>query len=99
MQSMSRRALLKSTALGCSAILTAPMLNLGRYRLFASATTEYSERAVRLIHDSLVIDMLSPLSLNFPLFAKWRKPRKMARRSKRWVTTGPPNCRRLKKSL
>ena len=71
MQSMSRRALLKSTALGCSAILTAPMLNLGRYRLFASATTEYSERAVRLVHDSLVIDMLSPLSLNFPLFAKW----------------------------
>src|SRR5881397_2066948 len=71
MQSMSRRELLKSAAIGCGAIAAAPMLNLGRYRLFAEDPTEYSERAVRLVRESLVIDMLSPLSLNFPLFAKW----------------------------
>ena len=71
MRSISRRDLLKSAAAGCGAFAIAPMLNLGRYRLFASEATEYSERAVRLVRESLVIDMLSPLSLNFPLFAKW----------------------------
>src|SRR5438132_3570709 len=70
-QRISRRDLLKSTAMGCGAIIAAPMINLGRFRLFAAFETEYSERAIRLVHESLVSDMLSPLSLNFPLFAKW----------------------------
>src|SRR6185503_13970657 len=52
------------------ATIAAPMLNLGRFSLFANAA-DYSERAVRLVRESLVIDMLSPLSLNFPLFGKW----------------------------
>ena len=68
---ISRRDLLKAAAASCGSMALAPMINLGRYRLFAHATTEYSERALRLVHESLVIDMLSPLSLNFPLFAKW----------------------------
>jgi len=46
------------------------MLNLGRFSLFAGAA-DYSARAIRLVQESLVMDMLSPLSLNFPLFAKW----------------------------
>ena len=71
MRSISRRELLRSVAAGYGAFAVAPMLNLGRYRLFASTATEYSERAVRLVRESLVIDMLSPLTLNFPLFAKW----------------------------
>ena len=68
--SLSRRSLLKAVAAGAGSVVAAPMLNFGRFALFANAA-EYSERAVRLVRDSLVIDMLSPLSLNFPLFAKW----------------------------
>jgi len=62
---VSRRDLLKS------ALVLAPLIHRGRYRLFAGSPVEYSERATRLVRESLVIDMLSPLSLNFPLFAKW----------------------------
>jgi membrane dipeptidase len=69
-QPLSRRSLLKAVAAGAGSVIAAPMLNLGRFALFANAAP-YSERAVRLVRDSLVIDMLSPLSLNFPLFAKW----------------------------
>jgi membrane dipeptidase len=68
--SISRRAVLQAAATACGAVVAAPMLNLGRFSLFANAA-DYSERAIRLVRESLVIDMLSPLSLNFPLFAKW----------------------------
>jgi hypothetical protein len=40
-----------------SAFLGARMIDVGRCHLFG-ATAEYSERAVRLVRDSLVIDML-----------------------------------------
>jgi membrane dipeptidase len=42
-----------------AAALAAPFFNRGRFRLFAQSTTEYSERAVRLMRESLVIDMLN----------------------------------------
>ena len=67
---LSRRSLLKSALATSAAITAAPMLNLGRFSLFANAP-DYSERAIRLVRESLVIDMLSPLSINFGLFAKW----------------------------
>ena len=47
------------------------MINVGRFRLFAHSAAEYSERAIRLVRDSLVIDMLSPITLNFPLMGRW----------------------------
>ena len=43
----------------CAALLAAPFFNRGRYRLFAQDTHEYSARAVRLVRESLVIDMLN----------------------------------------
>lgn len=67
---ISRRDLLKVAAGTCGAIVAAPMINIGRFSLFAGAA-EYSDRAIRLVRESIVIDMLSPLTLNFPLFAKW----------------------------
>jgi len=67
---LSRRDALKAVAGACGAFAAAPMLNLGRFSLFAG-TADYSARAIRLVQESLVMDMLSPLSLNFPLFAKW----------------------------
>jgi len=64
---VSRRECLRAIA----AIGAAPMVNRGRYRLFAQSRAEYSSRAVALVGESLVIDMLSPMTLNFPLQQKW----------------------------
>ena len=70
---LSRRDLLKATAHVAGAMIAAPMLNIGRFRLFAQSAVEYSERAIRLVRESLVIDMLGLLSLNFPLMARWTR--------------------------
>ena len=68
---LSRRDVLKS-ALGAGfATLAAPMINRGRYRLFAYSPKEYSARAIDLVARSTVIDMLSPFTLNFTKQAKW----------------------------
>ena len=68
---VTRRDLLKRTAMAGVAALSAPMLNRGRYRIFAGVTAEYSARAIDLVKRSTVIDMLSPITLNFPKQAKW----------------------------
>ena len=64
---LTRRAILKTGA----AILIAPMINRGRYRLFALSPKDYSARAIELVTRSTVIDMLSPFTLNFTKQAKW----------------------------
>src|SRR5713101_6864171 len=71
MKTLTRRELLKSAAGAGLAVLAAPMINRGRYRLFASSSKEYSARAIELVTRSTVIDMLSPFTLNFPKQAKW----------------------------
>jgi membrane dipeptidase len=48
----------QALALGV-ALAGAPFFNRNRYRLFAHSPTEYSEPAVRLVRESLVIDMLN----------------------------------------
>ncbi|MCG6956793.1 MAG: dipeptidase [Gemmatimonadetes bacterium] len=68
---ISRRAALKGAAAAAGAVFFAPMVNRGRYRLFARVPTDYSERAVRLVTESLVIDMLSPLTINNDLQQRW----------------------------
>src|SRR5919109_3819967 len=68
---LSRRSMLKAVAGAVPAAALAPMVNRGRYRVFAGSTVEYSARAVDLVKRSTVIDMLSPLTLNFPKMAKW----------------------------
>ncbi len=52
-------------------LLAAPMVNRGRYRLFANSPVEYSSRAIDLVQQSLVIDMLGPITLDFPKQNKW----------------------------
>ena len=54
-----RRAVLRGTA----AALVAPMLNFGVTRVFADTPKTYSTRVVDLVHRSVVIDMLAPLTL------------------------------------
>ena len=70
---LSRRAALKASLAAAGAAIAAPMLNLGRFRLFAHSAIDYSERAIRLVRESTVIDMLGLLTLNFPLMAKWNR--------------------------
>jgi membrane dipeptidase len=70
---LSRRDAVKVTLHVAAAVLSAPMINIGRFRLFAYTGAEYSERAIRLVRESTVIDMLGLLSLNFPLMARWTR--------------------------
>ena len=67
----SRRESLKQIALASAGLAAAPMLNRGRFRLFAHSAVEYSSRAIDLIGRSTVIDMLSVLTLDFNKQAKW----------------------------
>ena len=68
---ISRRAFLEGAAVAGAASIAAPFINRGRYRLFAWSETEYSARTIALIQKSTVIDMLCPLTLNFPQGDKW----------------------------
>lgn len=63
----TRRELLKQ-GLWLAAV---PMLNRGRYRLFARSEREYSAKTIDLVGRSLVIDMLSPLTLDFEKSGRW----------------------------
>lgn len=56
MTSLSRRAFLRSAA--CAAAV-GPFILRGRYRVFAGSQIEYPERVVRLMRESLVVDMLN----------------------------------------
>lgn len=69
--SISRRTLLVQAAAVGMATVAAPMINLGRYQLFGQSAPQYSARAISLVQRSLVIDMLSVFTLNFPNQAKW----------------------------
>jgi membrane dipeptidase len=70
MQPVSRRTFLLSA--GAAAV--GPVVLRGRYRVFASSTREYSERVVRLMQESLVVDMLNQFLYRFDqkdLKEKW----------------------------
>ncbi len=54
--SVSRREFLRRAS---SAAIAAPFVLRGRYQLFAATSEEYPERVVRLVRESLVIDMLN----------------------------------------
>lgn len=68
---ITRRKLLSSAIGAAPALVWAPMINRGRYRLFAGSATEYSARAIELMKRAIVVDMLSPLTLDFQKQAKW----------------------------
>ena len=67
--SLSRRHLLRTLAGTTGAIVAAPMLNIGRFRLFAHDAQEYSARCIKLMQESTVLDMLSPLTIS----GKWQQ--------------------------
>lgn len=67
--STTRRTVIKAAA----AALSAPLFNRNRYSLFAQSSQEYSERAVRLVRESLVIDMLNQFLYRRDLQPKLRQ--------------------------
>lgn len=74
---MTRRHLLKLGAGAFSSVAAAPMVQRGRYLLFAGTPQEQelSARAVKLVEESTVIDMLAPLSIVSERTDEWlRRP-------------------------
>lgn len=63
---ISRRSILRSAL-----VLAAPMINRGRFRLFAQSGTEYSVRTVDLVRRATVIDMLGLLTLDYRKLSDW----------------------------
>ncbi|HEX7115184.1 MAG TPA: membrane dipeptidase [Steroidobacter sp.] len=64
MTRITRRRLLQATV-AATAAGAFPMINIGRYQVFADTPKRYSARAIKLVERSLVIDMLAPLKLDF----------------------------------
>ncbi len=69
---MDRRNFLRLGAVGTAALLGAPMLNFGRFRLRAANPAQVSSRAADLVFDSRVIDMLGLLTLDWPRLFRWQ---------------------------
>lgn len=65
---MNRRKLLTRSA----CLVAAPLISVGRCRLFASEPHTYSVRALDLVEQSNVVDMLSLLTLDWRLLDRWR---------------------------
>ncbi|MCX5768355.1 MAG: membrane dipeptidase [Gemmatimonadetes bacterium] len=63
---LSRRSFLAA-----SAFAVAPAFNRGRFTLFPWSGAEYSARTIDLMKRATVIDMLSPITLNFPKMEQW----------------------------
>jgi membrane dipeptidase len=57
---ISRRQFVTMAAAGVAA---SPFFNLGNYQLFAASEMTYSDRAITLVNESLVMDMLSLLDM------------------------------------
>jgi membrane dipeptidase len=61
---VSRRTVLQAVV-GVPATLGFPMVNFGRYQALAASPERYSARAIELVEESLVIDMLGVLVIDF----------------------------------
>ena len=65
--------MLISAASAGAAVVAAPMINRGRFQLFAGSAAEYSTRAIDLVKRSTVVDMLCVLTLDFAKQDRWMK--------------------------
>ncbi len=68
---MTRRDTLKILGMTSGAILSAPMINIGRHKLFAESEHKYSARTMELMERSLVIDMTAFLTMNSSKEQEW----------------------------
>jgi membrane dipeptidase len=75
---MDRRRFLRGVVMAGAGAFAAPMLNLGRCRVFADDGAPgggplRSVRAVDLMGEAAVIDMLGLLTLDWPRLARWQR--------------------------
>ena len=63
METITRRGSLKRLGALAAGAFVAPMINCGRFELFAQSTRKYSTRAIDLLQKSTVLDMLNPFTL------------------------------------
>jgi membrane dipeptidase len=70
---LNRREFLRAGALAGAGLVAGPMINLGRFRLFAEDRTPVSARAVELVGRSMVVDMLGLLTLDWPKLWTWQR--------------------------
>ncbi|HTH36543.1 MAG TPA: membrane dipeptidase, partial [Pyrinomonadaceae bacterium] len=63
--------MLRSVAAASAGLVAAPMINIGRFKLFANSPVEYSTRAIDLVGRSTVMDMLCVLTLDFGKNGRW----------------------------
>jgi membrane dipeptidase len=73
---LNRREFLRAGALASAGLFAGPMINLGRFSLFADdrvGSVKYSARAVELVGRSMVIDMLGLLTLDWPKLYAWQR--------------------------
>jgi membrane dipeptidase len=72
-KAFTRRQLLKLGSGAVASAAAAPMIQRGRYLLFAGTKQEqeFSARAVKLVEESTVIDMLAPLSIVSERTSEW----------------------------
>jgi membrane dipeptidase len=73
----SRRSILKSAALAFGG----PMIDRGRFSLFARGAPEYSVRTLDLVQRSTVVDMLGLLTLNFRKLWAWETNQNLFRQA------------------
>ena len=62
---LSRRQIVRGATAAAVTATAFPMISFGQYRPNPASTKLYSKRAVDLVRQSLVIDMLAPLKLDF----------------------------------
>jgi len=65
---ISRRSFLT----GGACLIGAPLINRGRFRLFAQERSEYSTQTIDLVSESMVIDMLGLLTLDYRKMSGWQ---------------------------
>ncbi|HVG07517.1 MAG TPA: membrane dipeptidase [Thermoanaerobaculia bacterium] len=70
---MNRREFLRAGLLAGTGVLAAPMVNRGRFNLFADTNADVSARAIDLVGRSMVIDMLGLLTLDWPKLYGWQR--------------------------
>jgi membrane dipeptidase len=69
---VNRRDFLRAGAIAGLSTVLAPMINRGRFRLFADDRIEHTVRAVDIVARSTVIDMLGLLTLDWPKLHRWQ---------------------------
>jgi len=70
---VNRREFLRAGLLAGAGVLGAPMVNRGRFSLFAADRTDISARAIDLVGRSVVVDMLGLLTLDWPKLYGWQR--------------------------